>query len=194
MKKIYIILLAMILLIGGTKFASADTATTTDTATLMAQITQLTQQIEQLKAQLDNLQKSNTDLQSTVNALQIKNRLGLGSRGEDVKHLQEVLATDKDIFLKENVTGYYGPMTEQAVKYFQKHFGIDQVGVVGPKTLEKINEILKEHNVKNDEDLQDEDLGELGDMGGEDDVEISDEIHASSTPAKIHNDLRNENN
>ena len=190
MKKISLVLFGMFLFFGSIALVSADTATTTDTTVaLQAQITQLLQQIDQLKAQLANLQKSNTDLQNTVTALQITNRLSRGSRGDDVKHLQEVLATDKDIFSKDNITGYYGPMTEQAVKYFQKHFGIDPIGVVGPITLEKINELLKEHNVNNDEDLQENDLGELGnvDNNNNNDGETNDDNNSTSNSNGNHN-------
>ncbi|KPJ56029.1 hypothetical protein AMJ49_05910, partial [Parcubacteria bacterium DG_74_2] len=40
------------------------------------------------------------------------------------------------------VTGYFGPLTKNAVKRFQKIAGIEQVGVVGPKTSARINELL----------------------------------------------------
>lgn len=38
-------------------------------------------------------------------------------------------------------TGYYGDLTVAAVKSFQKEYGISQVGIIGPQTRAKINEL-----------------------------------------------------
>jgi hypothetical protein len=67
---------------------------------------------------------------------------------EEVKTLQEILATDPDIYPEGLVTGYFGPLTQQAVKRFQKMAGIEQAGRVGPKTLVKINELLEQGSGK----------------------------------------------
>jgi len=64
--------------------------------------------------------------------------------GNDVKILQEILATDRDIYPEGLTTGYFGSLTEKAVKRFQKLANLEQTGTVGPKTLSKINELLKE--------------------------------------------------
>ncbi|MBI3627574.1 MAG: fibronectin type III domain-containing protein [Candidatus Sungbacteria bacterium] len=40
------------------------------------------------------------------------------------------------------VTGYFGPLTEAAVKKLQEKQGIEAIGIVGPKTAIKINELL----------------------------------------------------
>jgi hypothetical protein len=58
--------------------------------------------------------------------------LKLGSTGNEVKMLQKVL----------NVTpqsGYFGKLTEAAVKAFQKQNGLPQTGTVGPLTRAKLN-------------------------------------------------------
>jgi hypothetical protein len=52
--------------------------------------------------------------------------LKLGSKGEDVKILQQALEIEDD--------GDFGPMTELAVKAFQRAIGLKDDGVVGPKT------------------------------------------------------------
>jgi len=54
--------------------------------------------------------------------------LKLGSKGEDVKKLQE--------YLDLKVDGEFGPITERAVKDFQKKHIISVDGVVGKKTWE----------------------------------------------------------
>ena len=63
---------------------------------------------------------------------------------EEVKQLQELLSTDPEIYPEGFITGYFGRLTEKAVKRFQKRICLEEVGVVGPKTLSKINELLTE--------------------------------------------------
>ena len=65
--------------------------------------------------------------------------LGIGSSGEDVKHLQIIL-TNLGYFSAQP-TGYFGPVTSDAVKAFQKDRGIDQKGHVGPATREALNSL-----------------------------------------------------
>ena len=116
---------------------------------------QLQQQVEQLRAQIQVLQQQVQSLQQAkeeikVAAEEIKGTLKLlrqlqeGMTGEDVKLLQEILATDPDIYPEGLVTGYFGSLTKNAVKRFQKIASLEQVGNVGPKTLAKINELLTE--------------------------------------------------
>jgi hypothetical protein len=64
--------------------------------------------------------------------------LTVGSRGSDVKALQEYL---KDAgYLQAEATGYYGRLTVEAVRMYQKAKGIAQTGTVGPKTRAAITE------------------------------------------------------
>lgn len=49
-----------------------------------------------------------------------------GSRGQEVKHLQTYLHLMAD--------GIFGPLTEEAVKEFQKNHGLTADGIVGTKT------------------------------------------------------------
>lgn len=68
--------------------------------------------------------------------------LDQGARGETVRLLQSILASDPTILSDAYITGYFGPITKNAVKKFQKKYGIDQVGRVGPITLKKLNDLL----------------------------------------------------
>ena len=68
--------------------------------------------------------------------------VGLGDRGTSVTNLQTFLAENSAIYPEGLVTGYFGSLTEQAVIRFQKQYGIDPVGRVGPLTLGKINTII----------------------------------------------------
>lgn len=73
-----------------------------------------------------------------IKAQFFKDDLVVGSRGEQVKALQEILI--KKGFLSEgNSTGYFGMMTKEAVRKFQMEKGIDPVGMIGPMTREKLN-------------------------------------------------------
>lgn len=66
-----------------------------------------------------------------------------GSRGDEVLRLQEFLKRDSVIYPEGLVTGYFGIFTESAVRRFQKQYGISQVGIVGPQTRRKLNELLR---------------------------------------------------
>ena len=71
----------------------------------------------------------------------ITKSLKLGSQDNEVKALQQALAQDKTIYPEGLATGYYGPATQRAIIRFQKKYGIDPVGFVGPATRKKINEV-----------------------------------------------------
>ena len=69
----------------------------------------------------------------------ISSQLQLGDTGSEVSALQTFLARDSSIYPEGLVTGFYGPLTETAVKRYQTEFGISAVGRVGPITLASIN-------------------------------------------------------
>lgn len=61
-----------------------------------------------------------------------------GSSGEDVSKLQDFLKRFPDIYPQGLVTGFFGPLSEQAVKKLQDKFGIEPAGIVGPQTRGKL--------------------------------------------------------
>ncbi|MFH1956696.1 MAG: peptidoglycan-binding domain-containing protein, partial [Patescibacteria group bacterium] len=61
---------------------------------------------------------------------------------DDVKRLQELLASDSEIYPEGIISGWFGQLTRKAVMAFQKKYGIEQVGIVGPQTRAKLNEIF----------------------------------------------------
>lgn len=76
--------------------------------------------------------------------------LQLGITGEDVKTLQRLLITE-NVYPAGIISGYFGPLTNQAVIFFQQKYrneilipvGLTQgTGIVGPATRAKINAIL----------------------------------------------------
>lgn len=64
--------------------------------------------------------------------------LQLGMSGTNVKNLQKRLY-DLGYLKKNQITGYYGEETEEAVKTFQHRNGLKEDGQVGSKTLAKLN-------------------------------------------------------
>ncbi|KKW20132.1 MAG: hypothetical protein UY63_C0001G0037 [Parcubacteria group bacterium GW2011_GWA2_51_10] len=61
-----------------------------------------------------------------------------GSRGRDVEELQKILIAAGYLDI-EAPTAFFGVMTEAAVKAYQEANGLEQVGVVGPKTRALLN-------------------------------------------------------
>lgn len=57
-----------------------------------------------------------------------------GMRSEQVKVIQEILKEDSKIYPEGYVTGYFGPLTEKAIKRLQKKFRIPATGVVDKET------------------------------------------------------------
>jgi len=117
-------------------------------ASFQEQIDKLKSQITELNTQLEVLRQAQSEIKETVKeakgTLQILKQLSIGMTSEEVKRLQEILATDPDVYPEGLITGYFGRLTEKAVKRFQKKVCLEEVGLVGPKTLAKINELLTE--------------------------------------------------
>ena len=66
--------------------------------------------------------------------------LSYGMRSDlDVRALQEILLAEK--VYSGPVTGNFYGLTRQGVRDFQKKYKIDPVGIVGPKTRAKLNEL-----------------------------------------------------
>ena len=66
--------------------------------------------------------------------------LKLGSRGNEVKVLQEKLNLKAD--------GIFGPLTEEAVKDFQRSNGLEVDGIAGAGTLSKLNLSVNKRTIK----------------------------------------------
>jgi peptidoglycan hydrolase-like protein with peptidoglycan-binding domain len=78
--------------------------------------------------------------------------LRIGVKNQDVTKLQIFLARDPSLYPEGLVTGYFGPLTKQAVIRFQEKY-TDEIlkplalshgtGFVGSATLKKLNELVK---------------------------------------------------
>ena len=60
--------------------------------------------------------------------------LRVGDEGEAVKNLQEILKTDPSIYPQGIVSGYYGKLTEEALKRLQQKANIPATGVLDDTT------------------------------------------------------------
>ena len=69
----------------------------------------------------------------------VPNGLVIGERGDTVKRVQELLAR-YGYMSSSNCTGYFGEVTEAAVKAFQKNNGLSVDGNVGMKTMAKLTD------------------------------------------------------
>jgi len=67
-------------------------------------------------------------------ALSAQARVAIGSRSEEVKIIQEILKSDPEIYPEGYVTGYYGSLTEKAIKKFQKKCGLPETGILDENT------------------------------------------------------------
>lgn len=160
MKKILIACLVIgAALAYGSVFAQTATSTTSSVSSL---IQLLQQQIANLKAQILALQEAQLKAQNAVQdvkgTLKLIGGLREGLTGDDIKTLQAVLAVDPTIYPEGLITGYFGRLTAQAVKRFQKKHGIeDELGKIARKTLERLNKELDDHPLKFEDEDDDND-------------------------------------
>lgn len=69
-----------------------------------------------------------------------------GDSGDRVLLLQQELCK-LGYLVPTQTTGYFGTITEAALIRFQKHFGIDLIGIAGPATCSKISKLLGKVNL-----------------------------------------------
>jgi len=135
---------------------SAVTQTTVTNSALLAEIQSLQSAVTQVLTAIQSIQsklaqlasevtgsaQSNTTSASATTAssatsYKFYNFLGVGSQGADVTALQERLTYEG--MYSGSITGYYGSLTEGAVKKYQTAHGITPAGYVGPSTRAALN-------------------------------------------------------
>lgn len=113
---------------------------------MQAQLVQMVTQIQSMTITLNQLasqviagtQTSSTTGSTTSNSSYVFTQfLAVGSQGAEVTALQKKLSALG--FYSGSATGYYGTLTEDAVKKFQTAHGIDPQGYVGPGTRAELN-------------------------------------------------------
>lgn len=105
---------------------------------LAEQIRDLEKQVFELLIQLRQIQQRAPD--KGHRALFVRT-LSRGVFNEEVKQLQNLLKEWPEIYPEGLATGYFGPLTEAAVRRFQQKHNIEPIGIVGPRTRAKLNEL-----------------------------------------------------
>lgn len=134
MKYIYTAMITL-LLVGAVVVPGAQAATTSNEAML--------EQIKVLMAKVEELQKQLSTIRGEVKDL-IKDGLEEGMTDTDITKLQELLATDPTIYPEGRKTGYFGPLTKEAVMRFQTRHGLEVTGKVNGETRDMLEEYLRE--------------------------------------------------
>ncbi len=84
---------------------------------------------------------------SSDKGLRIGQELRQGMSGQEVRELQQILATDPTVYPEGLVTGFFGPLTANAVGRLQAKFRLESRGVVNADTLALINSLLEAQGV-----------------------------------------------
>lgn len=124
-----------LLLVGVVAIPSANAETTSNTAML--------EQIKVLMAKLEDLQKQLAEIRGEVKST-LKAGLSEGMSDADVAKLQELLATDPTIYPEGKKTGYFGPLTRDAIKRFQARHELEVTGKIDEETHGLLEEYLHE--------------------------------------------------
>ena len=133
-----------------TQAASASPDSSSQIADLLRRV------VEALQAKLNDQQreKPSDSVSETTVATQFTRSLSLGTYGEDVRELQQLMNQDPETQIATsgegspgNETTYYGLLTEEAVKKFQDKHNIvtpesSGYGWFGPLTAAKLIEVL----------------------------------------------------
>ncbi len=136
MHKNFIVALAIVAVTGAGLFAGSVSAQTNDFET---QVQKLRTLITELTAYLETLRAARAKAPLVIgSAMPSKHRicyvlarnLGFGAEGDDVRSLQEFLYENK--MLTVAPTGYFGKLTEDAVKRWQGYEGLSVAGSFGP--------------------------------------------------------------
>ncbi|TSC79708.1 MAG: Uncharacterized protein G01um101429_383 [Parcubacteria group bacterium Gr01-1014_29] len=152
-KNVFLFVLVCMMALTPTFFVSADHTQAHTIQQLQAQITSLLAQITALQERLAASGGSgggSGGVPPVAACPRLTYNFYLGSTDTDteeqVSELQKFLASDSSIYPEASVTGYFGPLTEQAVKRFQEKHSIVSsgspdttgYGVVGPLTRRRL--------------------------------------------------------
>lgn len=116
---------------------SAIKSTQSQLAQILAQIQAMTNTLTQLASKISVSAQTSAPIASASFSGAFTQYLVLGSEGAEVTALQKKLSALG--FYSGVATGYFGPLTETAVKAYQSARGISSVGFIGPSTRAALN-------------------------------------------------------
>jgi hypothetical protein len=140
----FLIAVTIVTIIGGAVVVAAPSASAQTAEQLQTQIKELLAKVAELTRQLNVLQGQGTPPAPPGQIVSAEHRicnllarnLAQGARGDDVTSLQEFLRQGG--YLSANATGFFGPMTAEAVRRWQAAEGVQAVGSIGPISRERI--------------------------------------------------------
>jgi len=120
-----------------------QTATSTKNITVAVDLQALIEQLQkQIKELQDQFAKLTSEVATVKEEIKLTKNLYKGVSGNEVKEVQKFLKQFSEIYPEGLVTGYYGPLTEKAVKKFQEREGLSATGKIDQTTRGTINEYL----------------------------------------------------
>lgn len=133
-------------------YAQSDTDTTTpDIAApdhvadnpAAASIAQMMETLKTLMERVRELQEQLAQIRGEVRDI-LSDGIREGVASDEVRDIQELLATDPSIYPEGYTTGYFGPLTREAIKRFQKRYGLEETGEIDDETKELLEEYFEE--------------------------------------------------
>lgn len=108
--------------------------------------TDMNEQIKTLMALIVQLQAQLKAVQGEVTALResLKPNLTPGTTDDDIAKVQEILAADPTLYPSGLKTGYFGPMTKEAIMKFQAKFGLEVTGELNDETRAAFETIMEQ--------------------------------------------------
>ncbi len=136
-----------VLLLPAAASAQASASLEMQVKSLMSQIQSLQMQLKTLigssspmirveKKEMQGPEHMNPGQMGKMMCVTLNRNLRAGAQGDDVKKLQEMLAQDPENEFRGKATGFFGPLTANAMAKFQMRAGIASTtdGTVGPMT------------------------------------------------------------
>lgn len=123
--------------------AHAQSDAVQNVASLMETLKSLLAKVADLQSELAKIRGDVQDTQKEIRET-LKDGLKEGMTDDDIREIQEILATDSDIYPEGLATGYFGKLTKDALKRFQNKHGIDATGQIDKETKELLEEYLNE--------------------------------------------------
>lgn len=138
----YQFLLVALMVVAGVHVA-APHAYAADMSASLARMDAIIKEMQSLRAEFallsttvvsPSVQPSGAVLGTQSSKPMLTQKLELGETNSDIKKIQKLLATDKEMYPYGVTSGMFGPKTEEGIKNFQTRFGLKSVGAVGPAT------------------------------------------------------------
>lgn len=187
---------------------SQDTTNPSDSANVDESIASsspltLAQALQDLQDQQHALESEVDDLRQRVKIADVKadsaKTMHLGDSGDEVKKLQELMQELPEIYPEDAdfsslVSGYYGPITEAAIKNFQTSENLDQTGVANEETKSKLYQRVMGQQTEKDTPAAPVDLNAISEIKNLRSLQdqVSQLIATVSSTQAVQADLQNQ--